>query len=55
MQTAHIYQLLLEESVGLREAAADLIAARILDIGKHYILKLQVSSGVKYPDCVFAT
>ncbi len=43
MQTAHIYELLLEEAVGLREASADLIAARITDIGKRYFLKIQVS------------
>ena len=39
-QTAHIYQLLLEESAGLREAAADLIASRISDIGRHHFVKI---------------
>jgi len=41
---AHIYQLLLEESAGLREASADLIAARVSDIGKQHFLKIGVST-----------
>lgn len=44
MQAAHIYQLLLEDASGLRLASAELVGAIIEDLGKQYMLSLQVSS-----------
>ena len=42
VKAAHIYQLLMEEASGLRNASAELIAAIIEDLGKQYMLGLQV-------------
>lgn len=46
-KAAHIYQLLLEEASGLRLASAELTGAIIEELGKQYMLSLQVAFPVK--------